>query len=54
MVINKTGLFTVKIAKNIANKNAKEQEAILDQFPPKVKPLVRYAQRELAKKARRR
>lgn len=54
MVINKIGLFTVKIAKNISKKNAKEQEEILDQFPPKVKPLVRYAQRELAKKTRSR
>jgi hypothetical protein len=54
MVIVKTGLFTVKIAKNIAKLSAQEQEKVLDQFHPNVKPLVRYAQRELSKKAKRR
>jgi hypothetical protein len=54
MVILKTGIFTVKIAKNIAKYSPQEQEKILDQFHPGVKPLVRYAQRELSKKKTRR
>ena len=47
-VINRTGVFTLKIVENIGQKPKIVQESILDAMHPRTKELVQYAQRRLA------